>query len=332
MTSTYLSSSNKARDPSSEHLSALLAAQGAAPQVCNEESVLFAGQPQGIAISTEGKIYISVPTSGMIWCLESGCGPSLMAKPLDALAGSIAQRIVAPAGLAVGPDGTLFVADVNGHKVWRITQSGNRCVMAGSVSGLRDGPSHDALFLHPSDVAIGPNGTVFVADTGNHRIRTISPDGIVTTLAGSIYDYSDGIGAHGLFRSPMSVDVDRDGICYVADTGNNTIRRITPDGEVTTLAGSPQGGCADGPGLSAGLQWPTGIAIDHKCQLWFADFGNTSLRRMDSTGQITTVLSLTGRRWPITVAMTSDDQIILAAVVLGRKLTRHTCVISVGIG
>ncbi len=332
MTSTYLSSSNKARNPPSGHLSALLTDQEAAPQDCNEESALFDGQPQGIAIAPEGKIFISVPTSGMIWCLESGSGPPLTTKPLDALAGGTEQRIVAPAGLAIGSDGTLFVADVNGHKVWSITPSGDLCVIAGSASGLRDGPSHDALFLHPSDVAIGPDGTIFVADTGNHRIRTISPDGVVTTLAGSIYDYGDGIGPHGLFRSPMSLCVDEDGNCYVADTGNNTIRRVTPDGEVTTLAGSPQGGSADGSGLSAGLQWPTGIAIDHNGHLWVADFGNTSLRRLDSRGQVTTVLSLTGRRWPITVALTSRDETVLASVVLDRKLNPHTCVISAGIG
>jgi streptogramin lyase len=124
--------------------------------------------------------------------------------------------------------------------------------------------------------------------------------------------------------------VDHDGTCYVADTGNNAIRRITPNGEVTTLAGAPPGGDRDGLGADVGLRWPTGLALGADGDLWVADHGNGALRRIDHSGASTTPLRLSGRRFPVAVASAPDGKVVAAAVVLDDVHRPQVCLISMG--
>jgi sugar lactone lactonase YvrE len=316
-----------ARDRMSAGLSPLPTTLGLTPVGCGDETVAFAGPPGGLTVAGDETVFVSIPAPRTIWRLEKGWASSASARPIREVTGGAERGMRTPSGVAMAPDGTLFVADTTGHRVWAIAPTGDRRVVAGGVYGYRDGPSTEALLRYPTDVAIGPDGTCYVADGGNHRIRTISPEGTVATLAGSIYDYGDGRGGDGRFRQPLALDVDADGICYVADTGNNAIRRVTPDGEVTTVAGSPLGGDADGVGADVGLRWPSGIVVGADGVLWVADHGNGTLRRIERTGASTTTLRLSGRRRPVAVALAPGGAVLVAAEVLDDQCRRETCLI-----
>lgn len=154
-------------------------APGLEPGGWDDATLAFGGRPRGLAVSSDGTVFVSLPASGAILRLETGRATAVSARSIGGLAGGVGKAVPTPAGLAVGPDGTLFVADAVGHRVWAIAPTGDWRVVAGSVSGFRDGPADEALFRYPTDVAIGPDGTCYVADGGNHRIRTISPEGAV---------------------------------------------------------------------------------------------------------------------------------------------------------
>ena len=295
---------------------------------CPAESPLISGRPGGLTVGPAGTIRLSLPSTRAVWQVERGWAQSFSVIKEEAQDG-VGRSLVAPMGLCTGPDGTLYVADVAGHRIWAISPGGSWFLVAGSVYGYGDGSRDEARFRHPTDVAMGPDGALYVADSGNHCIRTISPDGAVRTLAGSIFDFGDGRGADGRFRQPLALDVDIDGNCYVPDTGNNAIRRVAPNGEVTTVAVSPPCGDADGVGMEVGLRWPTGIAIGLDGELWVADYGNRAVRRIERNGTATTAFRLDGRRWPVSLAMTAEGGMIVAAEVLSGKTRPLSCLISI---
>jgi sugar lactone lactonase YvrE len=144
-------------------------------------------------------------------------------------------------------------------------------VLAGDgVAGTRDGEAADARFADPFGVAIAPDGTVYVADGGN-LIRRISPDGRVTTVAGGARGFADGVGGAARFNTPSALAIDAGGALYVADTGNNAIRRMTADGRVTTVAGDGVAGYRDGPAREARFNAPIGVAVDASGRVIVAD-------------------------------------------------------------
>ncbi|MGH9046388.1 MAG: hypothetical protein ACRDVW_03635 [Acidimicrobiales bacterium] len=277
----------------------------------------FSGRAGGVALDVDGAAVVSDSASGTIWRIDGdGTARPMMGTAVRHELSAEPLGLSTPAGLALSPDGSMFVTDTSGHRVCALSLDGRFRVVAGSANGYRDGPAHEALFRFPSDVAFGPEGSCYVADTGNDRIRRISLDGIVSTLAGSIYDYGNGHGPHGRFRRPGALDVDADGVCYVADTGNNAIRQITPDGEVTTLAGAPGGGDRDGHRRGVGLRWPTGLAVGVDGSVWVVDHGNGRLRYITPDGTSTTHLQLSAPFWPTAVAMSADGAVIVAGTEL----------------
>ncbi len=280
-----------------------------------EAKLPFRGRPGGMAVASDGTVLVSDPLGGTIWQVTDGqMTPVVEHSPNGVNPASVPPvRPLTPSGIAFGSDGTLYVADPSGQRVCAVAPDGLVRVVAGGANGYRDGPGTGAQFRYPSDVAIAADGTLYVADTGNDRIRRITPDGNVTTLAGSIYDYGDGRGSHGRFRRPGALDIDAHGTCYVADTGNNAVRAISPDGDVVTLIGSPPGGDHDGAGADVGLRWPTGIAVGSCGDVWVADHGNGAVRRIDTTtGASETALRLDGPRWPTSVARHADDSVVVA--------------------
>lgn len=164
-------------------------------------------------------------------------------------------------------------------------------VLAGDgVTGTRDDGGARARFSDPFGVAAGVDGTVYVADAGeSQRIRGIAPDGRVFTVAGWDRGYRDDVGARAQFDTPSGLAVDATGAVLVADTGNNAVRRVTPDGRVSTLAGDGVAGYRDGPASEARFNSPLGIAVDQAGRIIVADTYNDRIRAIGLDGTVTTL-------------------------------------------
>jgi sugar lactone lactonase YvrE len=185
-------------------------------------------------------------------------------------------------------------------------------VLAGDgVAGTRGGTASSARFDDPSGVAVRADGTIFVADgTDMPRIRAIAPDGRVIDVAGSAVGFADGPGASARFATISGLAVDAGGTLYVADTGNNAVRRVTPDGNVSTLAGDGVAGYIDGPGAQARFNGPVGVAVDTTGRVIVADTYNDRIRRIDRDGVVTTLTSTFDT--PTGVAVGNDGRIYIA--------------------
>ncbi len=205
-----------------------------------------------------------------------------------------AARFYVPSGIAFDGSGNAYVADSGNLTIRKITISGMVSTLAGEsgMRGFKDGSGAAAQFNGPNSVAVDGEGNVFVADFGNHTIRKVSPDGIVTTLAGKAGETgdADGQGGDARFHYPAGVAVDTAGNVYVTDVVNQTIRQITEQGEVFTLAGS-RGlvGSTDGSGPAARFNRPMGITLDREGNLYVADTGNHLVRKILRGGAVTTM-------------------------------------------
>jgi sugar lactone lactonase YvrE len=189
----------------------------------------------------------------------------------------------------VDESGNLFLTDDN--LIRKIDTSGNPTVVAGSGDpGFADGMGKRAAFAYPAGLAVDSSGNLFVADTGNHRIRKIDPTGRVTTLAGSGRPgYADGTGTTAQFHFPLGVTVDEDGNVYVADRSNRRIRKIDANGTVSTLAGSGIAGVVDGPGATAQFKSPAGILVDKTGSIYVSDLRSPDVRKIDRAGFVSTL-------------------------------------------
>jgi secreted PhoX family phosphatase len=147
-------------------------------------------------------------------------------------------------------------------------------VGAAGTAGNSDGTGGAARFSSPSQIAIDKGNNLFLADTGNHTIRKITPAGVVTTVAGLAGQSgsADGTGSNARFSSPIGIAVDQSGNLFIGDSDNDTIRKITPGGVVTTFAGlAGVAGSADGTGSAARFNGPRGLAIDPAGNLYVCD-------------------------------------------------------------
>lgn len=203
-----------------------------------------------------------------------------------------------PAGVAFDAAGDLYVADATGHRVRRVTTAtGIISTVAGTgVSGSTGdgGPATAATLATPVDVTFDAAGNLLVADYGAHVIRRVAPGGTITTVAGTAgvagYAGDDGPASGALLRQPAGLDVDAAGNVYVADMGNNAVRRIDPNGVITTIAGGKPGSLGDGgPARSARLRTPADVAVAPDGSYVIADYGNHKIRKVDAAGTISTV-------------------------------------------
>lgn len=254
--------------------------------------------PMGIAIAPDGTLYVVDDENQTVRKIT----PLGAVTTVAGLAGSQgsadgpgpAARFYHPVGLALDASGTLYVTDADNHTIRKMTLTGEVTTLAGAAGhkGSADGPAMAAQFNRPQGVAVDAHGTVYVADTENQTIRKITPDGAVTTLAGAARQKGslDGRGAAARFHDPAGVAVDANGIIYVADNGNHTIRKVTAAGEVTTLAGQANHhGGTDGPGSQARFLFPTGVAVDAIGNVYVADHLNTTIRKISPTGEVSTL-------------------------------------------
>ena len=213
-----------------------------------------------------------------------------------------------PFGVAVAADGSIYFTDAGDqNRIQKIAPDGNITSVAGGVEGYGDGVGSKALFNSPSAIAIAPDGSLVIADTGNNRIRRISPSGETGTVAGDgKAGYADGSAGTAQFNGPIGVAVDASGNIYVADSYNDRIRLITPDGHVSTVAGKGTPGYVDGDRNTALFDTPSGIVVANDNSLIVADTGNDRLRRINPDGNVTT-LPVTDLSNPIGLALTYDN-------------------------
>jgi Immunoglobulin I-set domain/NHL repeat len=204
-----------------------------------------------------------------------------------------------PVGITADGSGSLYVTDSSTDSIQKISTAGVVTLLAGSngQAGAVDASGADARFNDPSGVTSSSDGSLSVADSANGTLRRISTTGAVSTLAGSTSGRgnADGSGSAATFSSPLGVAQDGLGNLYVADSLNNTIRKITVSGVVSTLAGSAGGGgSADGTGTNARFNHPTGVAVDSSGNVYVADTLNNTIRKVSASGVVTTVAGLTG--------------------------------------
>jgi len=196
--------------------------------------------------------------------------------------------------------GNLYVADTLNYVIRKMTPDGVVTTLAGSPgnSGSVDGAGAAAQFSSPYGVAVDGGGNVFVADSGNNAIRKITSAGVVTTFAGKAgpnAGNTNGNATDARFNNPSGLAADTAGNLYVSDTNNHTIRKVTAAGLVTTLAGlAGSKGSSDGIGLSARFSSPTGIAVDNAGNIYVADTGNVTIRKVTPTGGVSTLAGFAG--------------------------------------
>lgn len=185
----------------------------------------------------------------------------------------------APASVPAGPKPTVL-----GWSARIVLASGD------GIDGWRDGPVAQARYSDPWGIALDPAGNLYVADAGgSNRIRRIGADGVVSTLAGGSEGFADGIGAAAAFNTPSGLARDAAGNLYVADTGNHAIRKITPQGQVTTLAGTGSAGYRDGDAAQAQFDAPIGVAVDAAGKVYVADTYNDRIRVIGTDAMVSTL-------------------------------------------
>ena len=276
-----------------------------------------------------GDIAIDIKLTGGVTTLASGLG-SRGGIPVSALW----ERL----GLATDQDGDMIVADRWNHVILRIESDGSMKTVAGGWgnTGLVDGPAETARFNSPEGVAVSSDGSIYVADTGNHRIRKVAPDGMVTTVAGSdragadIFEIRDGPAEQALLREPRALAFDSFSDLYIVE--RFSLRRLSPSGWVSTITGHrgtgwPDTGWRDGPVATAQFQGLNDIAIDDADNIYVIDDtrGGISpggqvvgIRRIDTNGIVTTLYrdeapSLGGTlAYPSGIAVTTGGTVYLA--------------------
>ena len=210
-----------------------------------------------------------------------------------------------PSGLAVDAEGNLYIADSDSHRIRRVdADTGTISTIAGTGNGgfSGDGSTATAADLdHPAGITFDIAGNLYIADTGNHRIRLVDADtGIITTVAGNgaIGSAGDGdIATDASLNTPLGVAVDTDGNVFIADTGNNKVRTVSGStGLIDTIAGDGTYGFYgdNGPGIDAAFSGPTDVAVDSDGNVVIADTGNNRIRQIDATTGIVTTLAGSG--------------------------------------
>lgn len=254
-------------------------------------------RPHGLATDGSGNLYVAdrenhtvrkITAAGVVTTLAGLAGRS---GSVDGNAS--AARFNSPRGLVSDPFGNIYVADSLNFTVRKITPAGVVSTFVGTSGNptYSDGTGLKAGLCIPGGITIDGTGNLYLTELGSVTVRKITPVGVVTTLAGNPFFSADvdGVGAGAHFSYPQGIASDPGGTLYIADTGSNTVRKVTPGGTVTTLAGTKFTGGRDGAGDTAQFSQPTGISVDRAGNLYVGDAKNHSIRKITPTGFTTTL-------------------------------------------
>jgi serine/threonine-protein kinase len=305
---------------------ATLAGSGAFGSANGTGAAASFGRPEDVAVDASGNTYVADKGNHMIRKITPAGEVTTLAG--SGAAGSTNGTGVAASfsdlnGVAVDASGSVYVVDRSGYdqSIRKVTPAGEVTTLADS--GMVGWPANylgtsTSTTSNVSDVAVDASGNVYATDSSAHVILKITPAGQITTLAGSmsVAGSADGIGTAASFRSPQGLAVDASGNVYVADAANNLIRKITPAGEVTTLAGSGAAGSADGTGAAASLDQPEAVAVDASGNVYVASAKSNLIRKITPVGEVTTLVALgTGYRnglGPQGIAVDASGHVYLA--------------------
>lgn len=251
--------------------------------------------PNAITMDTKNNLYVCDTDNNLIRKVSSAAVVTTLAGTSTAGtrdgAGATAQ-FDSPRGIAVDKSGNVYVADANNHTIRKITPQGNVSTLAGkaTVAGSVNGSGTTARFNLPSGITIDAAGNLYVADGGNNMIRKVTPQGVVSTLAGATAAGSaNGLGSYAKFNRPSGITIDAAGNLYVADAGNNMIRKVSPQGNVTLLAGDNAPGFVDAVASLSRFDNPIGISADNSGNLYVGDEHNHVIRKISASGIVSTI-------------------------------------------
>ena len=256
----------------------------------------------GVAVDSAGNVYIADTDNHRIRKVDStGTITTIAGTGEFGFSGDGGPAVEAefrrPHGVAVDSAGNLYIADIRNRRIRKIDSTGTITTIAGTgefgFSG-DGGPAAAARLTFPYGVAVDSAGNLYIADTGNRRIRKIDSTGTITTIAGTGefgFSGDGGPAVEAELRNPYGVAVDSAGNVYIADPRNRRIRKVDSTGTITTIAGTGEFGFGGdgGPAAAARLTFPYGVAVDSAGNLYIADAGNRRIRKIDSTGTITTI-------------------------------------------
>ncbi len=257
----------------------------------------------GVTVDREGNIFLSHRSKNRIRKVTpDGIITTIAGNGIAGFSGDGGLAVEAalnfPAGLAVDDELNLYVADRNNHRIRKVSPDGIITTVAGTgVLGFGGdgGPALTASLRFPSDVEIGPKGDLYFSDRSNHRIRKVDQNGNITTIAGvglEGFGGDFGLAKNALLKFPFGISLDRQGNLYIADRGNNRIRKVDTRGFISTIAGDSlhSFGGDYGPASYSNLAYPTDVVVDGEDNVYIADRNNNRIRKIDSQGVITTFM------------------------------------------
>jgi len=274
------------------------------------DSLASGARINGIAVSPNGTVYAADYANHVVYKIyEQGRILGVLVGELttsgdtasSGMYGSdgLDARLDSPYRLCVDASENIWVSDRANHKIKRLSPSGRCQTLAGTgVAGnVVDDDGLTCQFNNPTGITVDKSGNLYVCDLGNFRIKKVYPSGKTVVLAGSTTGFANGNGNDVKFASCYGLDVDPSGIVYVADYGNNRIRRLDQAGNVVTLAGY-SAGFVDGSGNAARFSGPSELVLDPSGRFMFVlDYSNTAIRRVTSNGTVTTFAN-----WPAATA------------------------------
>jgi len=258
--------------------------------------------PYNMAIAPDGSLYFVDTENHRVRRIDSeGVITTVAGTGVSGYSGdggdALSARLSGPWGVALGVDGSLYIADAYNHRIRHVDPQGIIRTVAGTgVEGYSGdgGPATQARLNRPLEVLVGEDGSLYIADRSNDRVRQVLPDGNIITLAGTgVAGFSGDGGPATLahLNKPSAMAFASDGGLYVSDAFNNRIRHVGVSGQISTVAGSGQRGYSGdgGPAKEAWLNFPHGIRVGTDGSLYIADYGNARVRRVDPNGNISTV-------------------------------------------